>query len=48
MSDTVLKNKMISDYKHLHKIPETGFDLKKTADYVKQRLSQMNIKFSDC
>ena len=48
MSNRALANRLLTDYKQLHKIPETGFCLSKTISYVKKRLDKLNIKYSDC
>ncbi|MDR3337371.1 MAG: amidohydrolase [Treponema sp.] len=43
-----LEQRIIEDRNRLHKIPETGLYLPKTAAYVKERLSEMGIPHRDC
>lgn len=43
-----IESEIISNYRSLHKIPETGFALNKTAAYVKCRLDEMGIEHSEC
>lgn len=38
---------IINDYRELHKIPETGFDLEKTTAYIKKRLNDIGIECKD-
>lgn len=43
-----LENELISDYKELHKRAETGFELPETVAYVKKRLDELGIVYTDC
>ncbi len=40
-------DKIIEDYRELHKIAEVGFELLKTTAYVKQRLDEIGIKYKE-
>ncbi len=40
-------DKIINDYKELHKIAEVGFELNKTAAYVKKRLTDIGIEYKE-
>lgn len=39
---------IIRDRRHIHEMPEVGFDLPKTAAYIKMRLGEMGVKYRDC
>ncbi len=39
---------LVEDRRALHKIPEIGFEIPKTAAYVKERLTQLGIEHRDC
>ena len=43
-----IESEIVSDYRSLHKMPETGFDLIKTSAYVKSRLDEIGIEHSEC
>lgn len=38
------EKKLLQDYKYLHSIPETAFDLERTKEYVKKRLNEIGIE----
>lgn len=40
--------KIYSDYEYLHSVPELGFELFNTKNYVKQTLTDMGIEARDC
>ncbi len=42
------KEILVKDYEHLHSIPEVGFELIKTKEYVKKRLNEMGIDAVEC
>jgi amidohydrolase len=39
-----VKNRVISDRRYLHRIPETGFNEVKTSAYVTERLKELNLE----
>jgi hippurate hydrolase len=39
---------LVKDYEYLHSIPEVGFELSKTKEYVKKRLFEMGIEPFEC
>lgn len=41
-------NKLYEDYEYLMQNPETGFDLKKTVDYVAKSLTDADIEYTMC
>ncbi len=43
-----IKDDIIEIRRHLHKNAEIGFELKNTVAFVKEKLSEMGIKCSDC
>lgn len=43
-----VEDKIIENRRHLHQHPEVGFDIPKTAEYVKQQLRSMGIEPKDC
>lgn len=43
-----IEAQIIADRRCLHQIPEVGVYTPKTADYVKKRLSEMDIPYRDC
>lgn len=43
-----IEAQIINDRRELHKIPEVGFYLPKTSEYVKSRLNEMGISYKDC
>ncbi len=42
------KETLFKDYEYLHSIPEVGFELGKTKEYVKKRLNGMGIDATEC
>lgn len=42
------KERLFADFEYLSKIPETGFNLTKTKEYVKKRLEEIGIETEDC
>ena len=43
-----LGRELINDYKELHKRAEVGFELTKTVEYVKGRLGELGVEYTDC
>jgi len=43
-----IKEEMISHRRSIHREAETGFDLERTVEYVKQALDSMGIEYTDC
>lgn len=43
-----IESKIIENRRHLHQNPEVGFDLPRTAEYVKAQLLEMGITPMDC
>lgn len=43
-----VEEKIVEDRRHLHQIPEVGFDTPETAEYVKKQLLEMGVEPDDC
>lgn len=43
-----MKKTTVSDRRTLHSMPEIGFELQKTSDFVKNRLTELGIRYANC